>query len=167
MKVGIVTCKAWAELSPDDRCILAELAQRSIHAEVVIWNDPKVNWVSFDLLIIRSVWDYHLIPDEFLEWLGHLESEGVNTLNPIEVIRANMHKFYLKWLEETGVKITPTLFVNPQHGIDPDFLDRLGWDKAVLKPSAPCRQVTPWMSFWVRLHPKTRKFSVASACAAA
>ena len=135
MKIGIATCHSRKHLSEDDRFMLSAFRKRSIETDIVIWNDTEVDWGQFDYLIIRSIWDYHLQPDLFRRWLDTLDEIGTKTLNPVSLIRSNMHKFYLRWLEETGVKIIPTLFVGSGDRVEPSFLDDLGWEKAVIKPA--------------------------------
>lgn len=47
------------------------------------WKNPT-DWRSFDLVLVRSCWDYQQEPDAFLAVLNTIEGEGFDwkTLNP-------------------------------------------------------------------------------------
>ena len=135
MKIGLVTCEKLPLLSRDDQKLIPLFTEKGIKSVPVVWNDPQVNWNQFDHLIIRSVWDYHLNPEGFLDWLGHLEKLNVKTLNPISVLRNNHNKFYLQDLEMKGVRIVPTLFFGQNKKVDLSTASNLGWKKVVLKPA--------------------------------
>ena len=87
--------------------LLAEFARREVSAEAVIWHDRSVDWARYDLIVMRSPWDYSLRLAEFLEWLGSLDAARV--LNPPALIRWNLDKRYLLDLEAHGVAIVPTV----------------------------------------------------------
>ncbi len=75
--------------------------------EAVVWHDPGVDWDRFDLIVMRSPWDYSLRTAEFLGWLDSLDPSRV--LNPPALIRWNFDKRYLLDLEAHGVSIVPTV----------------------------------------------------------
>ncbi len=135
MKVGIVTCEKCPLLSDSEKSLIPLLAGAGVKATPLIWNDPAVHWAAFDALIIRSIWDYHLYPDEFAEWLNFLEENKIRTLNPVGVLRRNHHKFYLRDLEKKGIRIIPSLFIEKTPDLKlPDGIIR-DWKKAVIKPA--------------------------------
>ncbi len=80
--------------------LLAEFARRSIRAEAPVWHDPTVDWERFDLIVMRSPWDYPQRIAEFLAWLDSLPASRV--LNPPALIRWNLDKRYLLDLEALG-----------------------------------------------------------------
>ncbi len=86
--------------------LLAEFARRGIHADAPVWHDVTVDWSAYDLIVMRSPWDYSLRTCEFLAWLDALPDGRV--LNPPAVIRWNLDKRYLLDLEALGVTIVPT-----------------------------------------------------------
>jgi hypothetical protein len=108
-KIGIVTCKAKPLLTPADQLLIPLFESNEIHAIPVVWNDPEVKWQDFGALLIRSVWDYHTQPDLFLNWLNSLETLSIKVYNPVSLIKANSHKWYLKKLSEYGIPTIPTL----------------------------------------------------------
>ncbi|MEG9226279.1 ATP-grasp domain-containing protein [Aeromicrobium sp. Sec7.5] len=88
-----------------DLPLLTTAADRAgLASEIVVWDDPDVDWASFDLVVVRSCWDYVPRRDEFLAW-----ADAVPRLaNPAGVLRWNTDKTYLRELEAAGVAIVPT-----------------------------------------------------------
>ncbi|MBQ1033774.1 hypothetical protein KBX26_27635 [Micromonospora sp. C97] len=108
-RVALVTCSELADLDPDDRLVLAPLAARGVAAQSVVWDDPDVDWSSYDLVVLRSPWDYALRRDEFVSWAA-----GVPALvNPADVVRWNTDKRYLGELSAAGVPTVPTTWIEP------------------------------------------------------
>ena len=101
----------------------------------VSWKS-KVDWNNFDYVIIRSPWDYQDNSDEFLLVLDSIENSSAILLNPINIIKWNINKIYLRDLEQRGVAIVPTTFFD---GLDEDSLETalktLDYDEFILKPT--------------------------------
>ncbi len=96
----------------DAPLLMAALAEADLDATLAVWDDESVDWTDFDLVVIRSTWDYALRRDEFVAWAQRVES--VTTLrNPASVIRWNTDKRYLADLATDGVAVTPTEFLLP------------------------------------------------------
>ena len=81
-------------------------------------SDPKqLSKQNFDLFVIRSVWDYSISETHtinFFKWLKELEEHKVPVVNNYNVIYWNQDKHYLQELEQQGVKILPTEFLEPK-----------------------------------------------------
>jgi glutathione synthase/RimK-type ligase-like ATP-grasp enzyme len=135
MRLGIVTCDKCPTLIPGEKPLVPLLRQEGIDATPVIWNDPSADWSTYDALLVRSIWDYHLKSAQYLTWLEMLERHRLPVWNPIEVLRWNHHKFYLKELEERGVKIAPTLFFRSHERHSMKEIQATGWRDVVIKPA--------------------------------
>ncbi|MCJ7934098.1 MAG: hypothetical protein MUW56_10800 [Chryseobacterium sp.] len=101
MKITIVGYKKEERLSQgvandEDTELISFLINKGLDIVPTIWNDKNVDWSSFDVAVIKSPWDYYNHLNEFLNWLGSLEKQGVKVLNPVEVIKWNSDKHYLK-----------------------------------------------------------------------
>ncbi len=134
--VGLVTCSQLADLTPDDRLLLGPLRQAGIDARALTWDAPGADWAALDAAVIRSTWDYPTRPVHFRCWIERCESAGVRLWNPPRVLHWNLHKHYLRDLEERGVAVVPTLWLD--RGSDADLaalLDERGWGRAVVKPA--------------------------------
>ena len=114
-RVAIVTCLGAHD--PDNPLLLDALVAAGVHADVVVWDDPSVVWDRYDLVVLRSTWDYSQRRGEFLSW-----AKGVKHLaNPYGVVEYSSDKHYLADLEGHGLKIIPSHFCNV--GKKPRFFD--------------------------------------------
>jgi glutathione synthase/RimK-type ligase-like ATP-grasp enzyme len=85
------------------------LAAHGVHARPAIWDDASVDWKGFDLVVVRSTWDYAERRDAFLDWAASLP----RVLNPFPILRWNTDKHYLRELARAGVPVVPTTFLEP------------------------------------------------------
>lgn len=76
-----------------------------------IWDDPTVEWSSFNLVIVRSPWDYVEKYQAFRQWLIDVDNAST-MLNPRMVIEPNLVKTYLRDLQAAGVSIVPTRWIS-------------------------------------------------------
>jgi len=103
-----------------------------------VWSDPDMAWNAYDLVVVRSTWDYLDHLDAFCRWLDRMDALG--TLhNPAPVITWNLDKRYLLDLAGAGVPVIPTAVCTTPGGVDAALADQSG--EAVVKPtvSAGCR----------------------------
>lgn len=135
MKIALLTCQKLPQLYPTDQLLIPELAKHNIIAEAAIWDDKTINWTDFDYLVFRNTWDYYKKEEQFNAWLEYIQQSGIKTLNAIEIIQRNKHKFYLLDLERQGIKILPTVFIDKTPELDLVQLIPNSWEKAVIKPA--------------------------------
>ncbi|MGH9884328.1 MAG: ATP-grasp domain-containing protein [bacterium] len=135
-RVALVTYERAPDLAPDDRVLVPSLAATGIEARPVVWSDAAIDWRTFDAVVLRSSWDYHLRADEFRAWLGALDSAGVQVLNSPALVRWNSDKRYLLDLARRGVATIPTMVV-PRGATDEVSLTATaeGWSRIVVKPT--------------------------------
>ena len=88
------------------------LGRAGIAARPVVWDDPSADWAAFDLVLVRSTWDYVGRRDEFLAWAEDVERR-TRLANPAGVLRWNTDKRYLAELDAAGVPVVPTAFLAP------------------------------------------------------
>jgi glutathione synthase/RimK-type ligase-like ATP-grasp enzyme len=109
VRVALATCAALPDLHADDLPLLPALAAREVDTVVAVWDDPAVDWASFDLVVVRSTWDYVGRHAEWLAW-----ARGVPRLaNPAQVLAWSTDKTYLRHLAAAGVPTVPTAWVAP------------------------------------------------------
>ena len=108
-RVALATFSGFPRLYDDDAGLPAALAALGVDAAPAVWDDPAVDWASYDLVVVRSTWDYTLRREEFLAW-----ADAVPRLaNPAAVLRWNTDKRYLAELAAAGVPVVPTTFLAP------------------------------------------------------
>lgn len=104
--VALATCADVPEGDEDAPALTEALAARDVEAVPAIWDDAKVDWSGFDLVIVRSTWDYPDRREQFLAWAESLP----HVLNAPEVLHWNTDKRYLEALGDDAV---PTTFLEP------------------------------------------------------
>lgn len=108
-KVHIATSLTYPEGNTDLRNLLDALRSARVECDFLIWGNEGV--CSGDLLLPLAVWDYSLHLESFLAWLKDLQALGVEILNPLATIKKNINKCYLLDLQEMGISVVPTEFV--------------------------------------------------------
>ncbi|MDQ3021840.1 MAG: hypothetical protein M3R36_14905 [Bacteroidota bacterium] len=135
-KVGLLTSKKYASYLEEDQLLLKDLETNNIDAATLNWDNANADLKAFDLIIVRTVWDYFQRYNEFSDWLSYAEAEEINLLNDIPTIRNNIHKFYLKKLGDEGVQIIPSLFFEKFSKPDMESIfNKLKTDIIILKPA--------------------------------
>lgn len=131
----VAVATSLAELPPGDLALLAALGRRGADAVPVVWSSPHVDWRGFDLVLIRSCWDYHLRLHEFLAWVEALEAAAVPVLNAPALVRWNARKTYLRELAARGLPVPDTLWLGDGEEADVEAVcAERGWASAVVKP---------------------------------
>jgi glutathione synthase/RimK-type ligase-like ATP-grasp enzyme len=135
-RVALATAELFPELAPDDRPLVLALAARGIMAEPAVWSAERVTWKTFDAVVIRSCWDYHVHLEAFHDWLGRLARDGIAVWNPPALVRWNSDKRYLLELAQRGIATIPTIGVPRGGAADVEAIVRAeGWRRFVLKPA--------------------------------
>lgn len=135
MNLALATSAEHADLIEDDQPLRKSLVERGADVTAAVWDDPSVDWAAFDLVVIRSTWDYWRRLEEFTAWVDRV---GALTRleNPPAVVKWNAHKDYLDELQTRGVPVVPTetLPAGSAHDLG-QVLRKRGWGEAVVKPA--------------------------------
>lgn len=119
----------------DDALTVEPLRELGWHVDQVSWRRPGVAWDRYDAVVIRSTWDYHKAPEEFLQALATIDRSGARLANPLELVRWNARKTYLRDLEARGLPVVPTVWAtSPGAERVRRLFDELGTDEIVVKP---------------------------------
>ncbi len=135
MRVAFVTTTDLAAIHDDvDLPLQVEsFAVAGIDLIQAAWEDQAIDWDSFDLVVVRSPWNYIEHLDAFREWLAARRSMRTFE-NPVPVIEWNMNKRYLADLSDRGVPIVPTTFVESIDALR-TAREALDAQEIVVKPS--------------------------------
>ncbi len=109
-KVAFLTLEDRADYVIDDELAVAELIARGIDTTEVAWTQTGADWSQYALVIVRTTWDYHLQPQNFLRVLGEIDRSGTRLENPLQLIAWNLDKRYLRELDERGVPSVPSVW---------------------------------------------------------
>ena len=111
-RIALVTARAARGTDYDMAPLLAALRAAGTDAHEVDWDDAAIDWGRFDLVLLRSTWDYFERLAEFLDWAARV-AESTRLLNPLAVLRWNTDKHYLAELARAGVPVVPSTFLEP------------------------------------------------------
>lgn len=120
----------------DDELAIAPLNDLGWDVSTISWRDSSVDWNDFELVVIRTPWDYQRSPHEFIEVLATIDSSSANLENSLDVVKWNLDKRYLDDLESKGLRIVPTIWdgVYDQRSFYRWMAD-LGCDELIIKPT--------------------------------
>lgn len=121
MKIALITYNTAGKYNPDteeDRELSSFLKRKGLDVDIVIWNDPAVSWSDYEVVILKSPWDYHEKFSEFLDWLDLIERLNITKLNPVKIVRWNLDKHYLRDISEAGLAVIQTDFLEQGSAVD-------------------------------------------------
>ena len=130
--VALVTARQARDVDEDLQPLVDALSDLGVRATAVCWDDPRVDWASHSVAVLRSTWDYPSDYPGFLRWL-EATNRLVPVLNPPGVVVWNTDKHYLRDLQVGGLRVVPTIFFEPSTGTEP-HLNGLG-GVVVVKPA--------------------------------
>lgn len=99
-----------------DQLLEAPLQSYGWQVDTVPWQSPTVNWNDYEVVILRSCWDYQHYPEQFLAVLERIEQSRAQLHNSLAIVRWNFAKRYLRELEQQGIPIVPTQWL--PHGLE-------------------------------------------------
>lgn len=136
MRLAVATCRVKPEADPDEEPLLQALRAAGVNAELLAWDDPEApDAAGFDLVLLRSTWNYFLEPEQFAAWAAGVAAV-TRLRNSLAAVRWNLHKGYLLELEQSGVPIVPTVVI--PRGAAPELGELCGargWEDCVVKPA--------------------------------
>jgi len=127
-RLALATCSELPDLDPDEQLVLPELQRLGVDAAVEVWDDETVPWDAYELVVVRSTWDYQDRRDAFLRWAARVP----HVLNPLPALVWNTDKTYLRELGARGVPCVATTWIEP--GTDLGALALPGGE-VVVKPA--------------------------------
>lgn len=108
-RVAVATYASLPHLDDDGPRLLGALADAGVDAAPKVWDDPTVDWHAYDLVLLRTTWDYPLRRAEFVSWAQSLR----HVANPADVVEWNTDKHYLSDLQAAGLPVISTVFLEP------------------------------------------------------
>lgn len=138
-QIALVTCESLchftANADSEDDWLFQFLEAKGHQVSLQVWDNAQVDWESFDAVIIRTPWDYFNKIDAFYSWLDKLEQLNCFVLNPVKTLRWNADKIYFQDMQEQGVDIVPTVWLDRQSKFDAEAVFKeLQADKIIVKP---------------------------------
>ena len=143
--IAFATYEDSGGFTSDDQQLVLALRERGVEVEPVVWDDPQIDWRRFPLVVIRSVWDYHLKAHRFREWVSTFLEHPGQLWNPPAAVLENMNKGYLLDLAAAGHSVVPTTYVAAGSGRRlKAIMESHGWTQAVIKPAVSAGALGVW-----------------------
>ncbi len=120
-RIALVTARQALALDEDLSPLANALHHAGVEVHIVPWDAPQ-DWSQFDMLLLRSTWDYTGRPVEFLNW-AEAASRAAPLVNNLPTVRWNIDKHYLGALAAAGVPVVPTTFLEPDTAV-PAVIER-------------------------------------------
>jgi len=119
----------------EDDLIIKQLEAKGLNVHRTNWDNPDFDWTNTKYVLFRAIWDYFDRFPEFSKWLEGVQHK-TKLINPAEQIVWNMDKHYLKDLEDAGINIVKTKFVEigDSRTLKQVIADS-GWEHVILKPA--------------------------------
>lgn len=118
----------------DDDLVHEPLQKQGWEVQNIPWNHPT-NWNEYDVVVIRSPWDYQDHLEEFIQVLEEIDNSKALLLNNIETVKWNINKNYLFDLESKGVELVPTIKLsNPKLESIKHAFEKFQTDQIIIKP---------------------------------
>lgn len=134
-KVAILSTDHLEDFFVYDRLLVAPLKNYGWEASEVSWHVKNHDWDQYDVVVVRSTWDYQAHCEAFLSCLQSIENSSAILCNSMALIEWNISKDYLQELEQKGVPIIPTLWAE---SLTADHFDnafeKFGSQEIVIKP---------------------------------
>lgn len=94
----------------EDNYVKEALENLGLRVIRLSWDDPNFDWTSTRFALFRTTWDYFERFSEFSAWLNTVSTQ-TQLLNSESIIRWNIDKHYLQDLQQNGVHICESYFV--------------------------------------------------------
>jgi glutathione synthase/RimK-type ligase-like ATP-grasp enzyme len=122
--IAFLTSEELSSLTDDDRLAIPHLEARGVRVVPAVWTDERADLGAFDLVVIRSPWDWQREPRRFATRLAsvpRLENRGAERW---------LDKRYLRDLAARGARVVPTeVLASPEEVVECKY------PRAVLKPA--------------------------------
>lgn len=116
-RVALATAEDAVDLDDDAPLLVDALARRRVTAELRVWDDDSVDWQNWDLVVLRSTWDYPRRREVFLRWT-HDVAAVTALCNRPDVVSWSSDKRYLLELSDRGVAVVPSAVYSPREHVE-------------------------------------------------
>ncbi len=132
--------------SNEDFELLNFLNGKGLDVSPEIWHDHSIDWKNYDVIILKSPWDYHEKIKEFTQWINKMDEYGIKFFNPVETIKWNFDKHYFKEIENENFQIVKSIFLEQNTVVDnfDEYFHQFKINKLIVKP---CISASAWNTF--------------------
>ena len=95
-----------------DDLVKPHLTKLGVSVDDVSWHDQALDYNQYDMVVVRSTWDYQAHTSEFMKTLERIDRSSTILENSLLLMKWNVSKEYLQDLENQGVAILPTIWLD-------------------------------------------------------
>lgn len=133
-KCAFLSMSSLKNFSVYDQPLIRPLNEAGWKVDHIAWTD-NVNWDEYDVVIVRSTWDYFQRIEEFLAVLQSIEDSNAILYNSRNLIEWNMRKTYLRVVGQKGISVIPTMWVKTlDHANIVESFIKYDTNEVVVKP---------------------------------
>lgn len=119
-----------------DHLLINPLEDQGWSVEIISWQNSDIDWSTFDVVLVRSPWDYQQKPHDFMDVLAEIDGSDALLENSLELIKWNINKTYLWDLQKQDVEIVPTVWEESfQQDKFVPFFDKFSTNEIIIKPT--------------------------------
>ncbi|MGW9686374.1 ATP-grasp domain-containing protein [Flagellimonas sp. 2504JD1-5] len=96
----------------EDQLVIDSLNKIGLRTIKKAWDDPSFDWNTTKYVIFRSTWDCFERFETFAPWFQRTKNL-TQFINSYKLVSWNMDKHYLQDLEQNGINIPKTLYIEP------------------------------------------------------
>ena len=116
-RVALITYSGVPAITTDDRLLRDALVARGAEVEARPWDAMRTGR-AITASCLRSCWNFHHRPQEFLLWVDDVKERHDGSLrNAPALVRWSVDKRYLQDLDAHGVAIVPTIWVSAAEAV--------------------------------------------------
>lgn len=121
----------------EDEMLLQLFRSHKHEVELKVWDDESVDWTAYDIIIIKSTWDYFIEKiEKFYSWLDYIKAENIPCLNHPDLIKWNADKHYLLDIEAAGLNIVPSFIIEKNETFNAEIaFDKFKVNELIVKPT--------------------------------
>lgn len=133
-KVAIVSCDKWINKLEEDSNLKNELLKLGIDASIISWQQPLEE--KYDLLVLKSVWEYQNFYTEFKKWLLYIKDNNIPLVNNVDMILNNIMKdIQFEILKKNNIEFIDTIFLQQSDFSSENILEIFNDKTCVIKPT--------------------------------
>ena len=95
-----------------DHLTFEPMAAHGWQVSEVSWRNKDIDWNEFEVVVIRTPWDYQDAAEEFIETIKRIDQSNALLLNSLDTVLWNINKSYLRDFELQGIPIVPTRWMD-------------------------------------------------------
>jgi hypothetical protein len=123
------------QILTEDELLRTLLEQKGLRVHRIDWTNKEFDWTTTKSILFRAVWDYTERYEEFKTFLNFVSTK-TTLINPLATILWNLDKHYLRDLNNRGINIPQTIYIEKGDRITlRELHEKYNLTETILKPT--------------------------------